>query len=108
MYLPRLTTHLTVLYVGLDGSAGGIDTDGYDFAAVGAVHLDLGVQVSTSAGSSGASGSSASKTVNRLTHVASCSPRGRAPPLPIGRTMMVESIVAMRVRSAVPVVKTSA
>src|SRR6186997_347036 len=28
VYLPRLTTYLTVLYIGLDGSAGGIDTDG--------------------------------------------------------------------------------
>ena len=27
VYLPRLTTHLTVLHIGLDGSAGGIDTD---------------------------------------------------------------------------------
>ena len=43
VYLPRLTTHLTVLYIGLDGSASGIDSDGYDFAAVGAAHLDLGV-----------------------------------------------------------------
>jgi hypothetical protein len=43
VYLPRPTTHLTVFHIGLDGSAGGIDTDRYDLAAVGTVHLDLGV-----------------------------------------------------------------
>src|SRR5262245_11364606 len=43
MNLPRLTTHLTVLDIGMDGSAGGIHTDGHDFGAVGTGHLDLRV-----------------------------------------------------------------
>jgi hypothetical protein len=40
---PRPTTHLTVLYIGLHGSAGRIDTNRYDFAAVGTAHLNLRV-----------------------------------------------------------------
>ena len=43
VYLPRPTAHLTVLHIGLNRSAGGIDTDGYDFAAVGTAHLELRV-----------------------------------------------------------------
>jgi hypothetical protein len=41
--LPRPTTHLAILYIGLDGPAGRIDTNRYDLTAVGTVHLDLGV-----------------------------------------------------------------
>jgi hypothetical protein len=41
--LPRPTTHLTVLDIGLDRFTGGVDTDRYDLAAVGTVHLDLRV-----------------------------------------------------------------
>jgi hypothetical protein len=41
--LPRPTTHLAVLYIGLDRSAGGVHTDGYDFPAVGTDYVDLRV-----------------------------------------------------------------
>ena len=43
VYLPRSTTHLTVLDVGLDGPAGRIDVYGHVLPAVRAAHLDLGV-----------------------------------------------------------------
>jgi hypothetical protein len=43
VYLPWPATHLTILHIGLDGSAGGIDTHRYELAAVGTAHLDLSV-----------------------------------------------------------------
>jgi hypothetical protein len=43
VYLPRSTTHLTVLDVGLDGPAGRIDAYGHLLPTVRAAHLDLGV-----------------------------------------------------------------
>jgi hypothetical protein len=41
--LPGPAAHLTVLHIGLDGPAGGVDTNRHGLAAVGTVHLGLGV-----------------------------------------------------------------